>query len=132
MITNQQIQNIRTLCNYIKTLPKNYKHLDMRWFARNDDAYRTYDPDEFGPDLLNHCGTVACLVGHGPAAGIDPEKQTSWWGYAEEKFGSDHAVIDKDDEFVTVFDRIFHDRLSSDLDDCINRMETLLVELEEG
>ena len=132
MITNQQIQNIRTLCNYIKTLPKDYEHLNMRWFARDPTIERSYDPDEFGPKRLNSCGTVACLVGHGPAAGIDPRDERSWWRYATQSFGSDHAVIDNDDERVTVFDRIFHDTLSSNLDDCIERMETLLVELEEG
>lgn len=44
----------------------------------------------------NSCGTVACALGHGPAAGITPKVTTSWfdtsWGqYGSEEFGVDDS-----------------------------------------
>ena len=43
---------------------------DMEWFC--DVA-----PDQY------ECGTVACAIGHGPAAGIALLEQEGWWEYAE-------------------------------------------------
>lgn len=72
-------ENLKKLANYLESLPEDYSHFDMRsfilksryqdpagyWQARSDEVnYATMG------GLPEYCGTAACAVGHGPAAGI--------------------------------------------------------------
>lgn len=74
LLNDEQISNLKKLARYLATKPKQYVHFDMTTFFGNED--RTLAKYEY--DLLEtpRCGSVACAVGHGPAAGIfskDPE-----------------------------------------------------------
>ena len=55
-------ENLLKLANYLEQLPDDYEHFDMHDFA----------PDGIIPERIhteiNHCGTVACAVGHAPIA----------------------------------------------------------------
>lgn len=96
----RQRSNLLKLAAYLESLPKNYSHFDMGWFADHEgdcelpmdaEVYAAKNPSEF----LNNCGTVACAVGHGPAAGIkvaDEEficrgQGVNWHGYSRRAFG---------------------------------------------
>lgn len=110
----RQRKNLLKLAAYLESLPANYKHFDMEGYAdhRGDcdlpmdkDLYAAKKPHEF----LANCGSVACAVGHGPAAGIRlfPEEvkerwnEVSWSRYADRAFGADdrgvfHFLFDGD------------------------------------
>lgn len=82
--------NLEKLATHLDALPVDYEHFDMRdynalggsseWPNRQslDIRQRSYD-----------CGTVACAVGHGPAAGIRVYGDQSWSEYAYRVFGMD-------------------------------------------
>ena len=65
--------NLERLADYLESLPRNYKHFDMKTFVNeyapgaDTDAIIEYALHNGG---VNQCGTVACAVGHGPAAGF--------------------------------------------------------------
>jgi hypothetical protein len=76
-VNNEQRQNLVKLADYLESLPERYKHFNMSSFAdHNGDCNVDKDfemlvvkkPEVF----LSNCGTVACAVGHGPAAGLAP------------------------------------------------------------
>lgn len=76
--------NLLKLANHLEALPANYDQFDMEYFMK--DRYAELYP--FSADrLTTDCGTVACAVGHGPAAGIPIEGDTGWDKYAERVFG---------------------------------------------
>jgi len=88
--TEEQRANLDTLATYLEALPEDYEHFDMR---RYFDA-RGLTPDIValssglvGTEHLNVCGTVACAIGHGPAAGIDPQGSENWSEYSSRVFG---------------------------------------------
>lgn len=60
--------NLLTLAAYLDTLPPGYEQFDMTAFlcGDNPDKGQEYALHNGGPP----CGTVACAVGHGPAAGF--------------------------------------------------------------
>ena len=66
--------NLLKLAIYLEKLPTDYQHFDMGGYY---DRYHNLTPEQQvdyalnngGVDKLN-CGTVACAVGHGPAAGL--------------------------------------------------------------
>ena len=92
MRTKEQNANLEKLANYLLALPEDYEHFDMGNF------YYLEGFDEFTvPELrsannykelikLNKCGTAACAVGHGPAAGIPLLNFKSWWSYSNKSF----------------------------------------------
>jgi hypothetical protein len=105
-ITPKQRQNLATLASYLEKLPADYEHFDMRTYARHlgecdaiedPDALAVSDPEKF----FENCGTVACALGHGPAAGIPFERHmlnvteyegartvnVRWNVYSDEQFG---------------------------------------------
>lgn len=76
-LTDRRRENLERLAAYLEALPKSYRHFDMGTFMRHDGEHEldpklddqgvmVKDPQRF----LSDCGTVACAVGHGPAAGI--------------------------------------------------------------
>jgi hypothetical protein len=95
-------ENLLTLASYLDTLPDDYERFCMSYFLN------TLDPEEVEePALLEKmhnyqlhnggvpCGTVACAVGHGPAAGLLMTEDEAndltgvWVHYAERVFGMD-------------------------------------------
>lgn len=101
--TATQRKNLLKLAAYLESLPADYSHFGMRFYADHrgdcdlpmeEDLYAAKDPQGF----LTNCGTVACAVGHGPAAGIRPKTSEfymdgrkafdfDWNVYVERAFG---------------------------------------------
>lgn len=96
-ISPRRRANLLKLADYLETLPKRYKHFEMGDFTSHkgdcslakeidDERIREAceDSEEWGcrrhtentlyarsiDKFLNNCGTSACALGHGPAAGI--------------------------------------------------------------
>lgn len=65
--------NLDKLATYLEKLPLRYKHFDMTDYIGAPDT-----PNIIFIDYAQHngglekqpCGTVACAIGHGPAAGV--------------------------------------------------------------
>lgn len=76
-LTRAQKSNLTKLADYLEKLPEDYAHFEMRYYIEGGDEegdkgssiYATYARKNGGVDQ-HGCGTVACAVGHGPAAGI--------------------------------------------------------------
>jgi hypothetical protein len=93
--------NLTKLANYLDALPKDYKDFDMCDFNYDSDqsldiADRRYD-----------CGTAACAVGHGPAAGIRVYKDADWFAYCERAFGITRYAADHDYDEDKDFEYLF-------------------------
>jgi hypothetical protein len=97
-LTDEQRANLDKLATYLEGLPADYGHFGMRsWIrARSEAAEKNYALNNGG---VSSCGTVACAVGHGPAAGILVPKTmvradgVSWYQYAclfTDNTGYDH------------------------------------------
>lgn len=74
------IENLTILANHLDTVkPETF---GMRDFL-SDTAGVSLSP------LSRECGTVACAVGHGPAAGlpVEPEDCNDWFVYSKRVFG---------------------------------------------
>ena len=65
--TDEQRANLTKLADYLCNLPDDYQHFNMSYF-------------------VSECGTSACAVGHGPAAGIPLKKDDNWLTYSYENF----------------------------------------------
>lgn len=85
------IKNLTKLRDYLMSLPRNYKDFNMESFMVIDDRelymlsgepMNIDDFRDYAVPIINGCGTVACAVGHGPAAGIKARKSESWNNYA--------------------------------------------------
>jgi hypothetical protein len=106
-LTPTQRSNLLKLADYLEALPANYEHFNMAYYARHfggcdigagdGGALPATAPEKF----LSNCGTIACAVGHGPAAGIPMQKSEyeaverdpvnhgiDWDSYAERVFGA--------------------------------------------
>lgn len=68
-LTEAHRARLATLAAYLEGLPKRYRHFDMAEYMGHGDreASIRYALENGG---VQKCGTVACAVGHGPAAGI--------------------------------------------------------------
>jgi len=74
-------ENLEKLASYLEELPEDYNHFGMDWYFTIDDNW--YFPEK----ATNFtCGTVACAVGHGPAAGLPGYKGEDWDSYSERVF----------------------------------------------
>jgi hypothetical protein len=75
--------NLEKLAAYLEQLPEDYTHFDMGLFLTlNDVAINAWTTIRAGA-----CGTVACALGHGPAAGIIlATKNADWDAYGEKAF----------------------------------------------
>lgn len=64
------IKNLTKLADYLESLSPYYRHFGMDSFVRDADdleALVKYAKENGG---VQHCGSAACAVGHGPSAGI--------------------------------------------------------------
>ena len=57
------MRNIKILRDYLDGLPADYEDFDMKFYAADQERAANATPE-------TGCGTSACAVGHGPAAGI--------------------------------------------------------------
>ena len=96
MRTEKQNINLEKLANYLISLPEDYEHFSMESFyylkGVNDFTLPGLRAEKDYKELikLNKCGTVACAVGHGPAAGIPLRNFKSWWSYSNKSFTNDN------------------------------------------
>lgn len=77
-LTRTQCNNLAKLATYLEGLPADYSHFSMDVFIKggdeekedgNESSYVEYALTNGGVGK-HGCGTVACAIGHGPAAGI--------------------------------------------------------------
>jgi hypothetical protein len=68
-LTRTQPKNLAKLADYLEDLPEGYEHFGMSDYLQTDnrDAEIEYAKRNGG---VAHCGTAACAIGHGPAAGL--------------------------------------------------------------
>lgn len=76
-------KNLEKLAAYLLTLPVNYRHFSMIDYFIIDgyDGLPTDAAGEIG------WGSVACAVGHGPAAGVRAKDGETWSQYENRVFG---------------------------------------------
>jgi hypothetical protein len=68
-LTRTNRNRLAKLADKLESLPLRYKHFNMNIYIdyTNLQAARVYAQKNGG---VNQCGTVACALGHGPAAGV--------------------------------------------------------------
>jgi hypothetical protein len=98
LVTNEMRANLAKLANYLDTLPDDYPHFEMATYLYHQGPH-SYNPERAlaeGKDdvYLNDCGTVACMVGHGPAAGIPIDRERDIY--------EEHEWNEKETELVFV------------------------------
>jgi len=108
-LSRAQLKNLGLLADYLEKLPADYSHFDMGLFIGEKDEYGNpksdidhlyaeYAKKNGGVDQ-HGCGTVACAIGHGPAAGIL---------FKKEELGKDDLWDDNEDEWVEVTTPFWH------------------------
>lgn len=80
--------NLEKLAAYLESLPADYQHFGMATFCENHGM--TFERVNHAPEPTD-CGTVACAVGHGPAAGLpaiedDEGMGEDWYDYSDRVF----------------------------------------------
>ena len=89
--TVQQLLNLTILAKYLQSLPKNYRHFNMGTYAWAYGGMSWRDIVS-GKEYLTECGSSACAIGHGPAAGIPIEYSDAYWpSYSKRVFGTDDS-----------------------------------------
>lgn len=76
--------NLTRLADYLDSLPQGYKHFQMDSFFAHKNGFDTSDIPK--KPVPTRCGTVACAIGHGPAAGVPVGEHTDWEEYAAANF----------------------------------------------
>lgn len=93
ILTDRHRENLAKLAAYLESLPADYSHFRMSVYYTPDHHDWNDERDSFVP-----CGTAACAVGHGPAAGIGGPALGSLDGYADQPIDSGFvASTDWDD-----------------------------------
>lgn len=87
--TEEQRNNLAKLADYLDALPADYDRFNMSAYMLGADGYSTSPLRQAEPNV---CGSCACAIGHGPAAGIGLRGDPSWPEYAERVFGTDEAA----------------------------------------
>lgn len=99
-LTPARRARLEKLAAYLDGLPPGYRHFDMlSWMKPKSSVKEAHYARHNGS--VNSCGSVACAVGHGPAAGIFvPENFISrqgrvffvdWEEYAKELFAGNDS-----------------------------------------
>jgi len=88
-ITDWQRSNLQKLVAYLKT-GKSPIGFDMNMFLSDP-----YDDEGANATIKHNCGSIGCLVGHGPQAGIKPHNYEGWDSYAQRVFGSENFPTSK-------------------------------------
>lgn len=113
--TPQQRQNLAVLSDYLRNLPEDYGQFSMDNYANNDA-----NPDEVD---TNECGTIACAVGHGPAAGLKPEPGMDWDDYEQKMFG---VGLMREDDLHQAWVYMFGPNHPDDATEAADRIQTYL------
>jgi len=97
-LSSKRESNLRKLADYLLNLPDDYEHFDMEHFVcyENETLFFAHGGEETSNILKllkNHCNTVACAIGHGPAAGIHSTENETWNSYYERCFTGDNNSI---------------------------------------
>lgn len=79
-------ENLETLANYLEALPAGYRHFSMWTYLSHYGRHDYFHPVDAGVSEME-CGTVACAVGHGPAAGLAALPGENWEAYEQRVFG---------------------------------------------
>ena len=73
------VENCERLAAYLESLPEGYSNFDMSDFILNTGNLEDQIDYAKNNGGVHKCGTAACAVGHGPAAGIlFPEDKKYW------------------------------------------------------
>ena len=80
-LTKAQKTNCLKLATYLRALPEDYSHFDMRDY--NKDFYGWVRKQSAKVNAATECNTVACALGHGPMAGIKLENGEDWVDYCK-------------------------------------------------
>ena len=92
----EQRNNCIKLAKYLLTLPENYEQFDMKSYCSS-----TKPPQDLALEGYA-CGTTACALGYGPAAGVKPsfmhgrDFHEAWGLYSLNMFGLDIDTEDWD------------------------------------
>ncbi len=99
--TPEQAANLARLAVHLRSLPEGYREFEMAMYYHGrvnpDEVNHPYQLEEFNLHANKQagyaCGTSACAVGHGPAAGIPMlwvgARPESWLEYQSRAFGPD-------------------------------------------
>ena len=96
-IANARRANLEKLATYLEELPSGYEHFDMMgYFASKEYPGAKVVGQQRPP---SKCGAVACAIGHGPSAGIEPRGEellsngeVIWSSYGRRNFIRDDVV----------------------------------------
>lgn len=88
-------ERLDKLATYLENLPEDYQHFEMSgyFYAPDDEINATEAHYAQHNGGVPSCGTAACAVGHGPAAGILMPGHM----IAEPAYTHDHFYIDWDE-----------------------------------
>lgn len=106
-LKHHHIENLMMLANYLQQLPDDYEHFSMIDYVLVDDDVEDMLPDTVLPEdvislnVVQHCGTTACALGHGPYAGVSAAGHQGWLNYAEDNFIGDSQYSE------AIFDQLF-------------------------
>lgn len=97
MITTVQRNNLKKLALYLMNEVSESK-FEMGIFFGNTDldlfSEGVIYPHDVTPELYSVCGTVACVAGHGPMAGIPGLPNENWMNYIRRAFGDSIALYE--------------------------------------
>lgn len=103
-VTDEQRKNLERLADFLELLDMNQPiptKFDMAFYIEGDEDSEEpwLDDADFlcmrPSEVMYRCGTVACAIGHGPAAGIEALPDETWSDYI------DRAFIDNPPEAFT-------------------------------
>lgn len=77
------VENCTRLAEYLESLPEDYDRFTMETFFMKADGREPSLPTLNPGPAMHVCGTAACAIGHGPAAGVPVGRATSWMEYSE-------------------------------------------------
>ena len=99
-LTKTQKSNLEKLASFLENhvppprfnMSSFLENADLKigsWHEKNSE-YMTFTSSS---KVYNHCGTVACAVGHGPLVGIHKKRTEGWFAYADRVFGSENMSV---------------------------------------
>ena len=99
------VANCEKLATYLENLPEDYEDFGMLAYIKphDHDALRKYALENGG---VHACGTAACAIGHGPAAGIyfpDPKDNYGhmWRLIYKTTYTKDGKPVHSDDKVLS-------------------------------
>lgn len=103
-MNDTQHANLKKLADYLAK-GNTEKIFNMEEFCTG--SYENYDDETIALENYD-CGTAACAMGHGPAAGIKPFLHEDWWDYSRRAFGIDQSEMDAGfDAFQWMFSSVW-------------------------